>query len=117
MWSYPNQEMREFYFCIFFYWREVGGWRRAEGGRERILSRLHAQHRAQHGARSHDAGITVWAEIKSQTLSGLSHPGAPWKCGDFDETGVNTVTVLVDTTILEEDDHSTYLHESQRHPS
>ena len=34
----------------------------------RILSRLHAQCRAQCGARPHDPRIMTWAEIKTQTL-------------------------------------------------
>ena len=46
-------------------------------GRERIPSRLHTQHGARCGARSHDPGITTRAEIESQTLNPLSHPGAP----------------------------------------
>ena len=55
--------------------RKSGGKRQRE--RERILSRLHTQHRAPCGARSHDTGITTSAEIKSQTLNRLSHAGAP----------------------------------------
>ena len=46
-------------------------------GRERILSWLHAQHRAGCGARSRNPGITPWAGIKSRTLDRLSRPGAP----------------------------------------
>ena len=44
-----------------------------ERGRERILSRIWAWH----GAWSHNPEIMTWAEIKSQTLNWLSHPGAP----------------------------------------
>ena len=53
--------------------------------KERMLSRLHTQHRAWHrapckaprGAPSQDPGIMIWADIKSRTLNWLSHPGAP----------------------------------------
>ena len=44
-----------------------------EKGRERILSRLHSQHRAQCGVQSHDREIMTWAKIESQTLNWLSH--------------------------------------------
>jgi len=62
-----------FYFIIFLVGRGRG--RR----RERILSRLHVQHRAWRGARSHDPEIMTWAKIKSQMLNRLSHPGTPLK--------------------------------------
>lgn len=45
--------------------------------RERILSSLCAQHRAQHGAQSYNPEIMIWAEIKSQALNWLSRPGTP----------------------------------------
>ena len=53
----------------FFFERKRG----RERWWERILSRLHAQYRARHGAQSHDprphdGGIMTWAEIKSQML-------------------------------------------------
>ena len=60
------------FFLMFIYF-ESGGSR----GKERISRRLHAQHRAPHGAWSHDPGVVTWAEIKSQMLNWLSHPGAP----------------------------------------
>ena len=44
-------------------------------GRERILSKLHAQHRAQSGVPSHGREIMTGAEIKSWMLNQLSHPG------------------------------------------
>ena len=46
-------------------------------GRERMSSRLHAQHRALYGAGSHNPEIMTWAETKSQMPNQLSHPGAP----------------------------------------
>ena len=46
------------------------------GERERIPSRLHAQHRAQHGTQSHNSKLMTWAKIKNQMLNWLSHPGA-----------------------------------------
>ena len=42
------------------------GWKGTEE-RERILSRLHAQCRAQHGAWSHDREIMTWAKQESDT--------------------------------------------------
>ena len=59
----------------FFYYEEKSMSRRGEGGAG-ILSRLHAQGRVRHGAQSRDPGIMTWAEIKSQMLNRLSHPGA-----------------------------------------
>ena len=53
------------------------GWEgrgRARKG-ERILSRLHAHHRAGHGAGSYHPNIMTWAEIRSQRLNWLNHPG------------------------------------------
>lgn len=49
-------------FYLFIFKRGVG-----EGQRERnrILSKLHGQHRAQHGAWSHDSDTMTGAEIKS----------------------------------------------------
>jgi len=52
---------------------------RGRAQRERISSRLPAESRAQHGARSQDPEIITSAEIKSWTLNPLSHPGAPTK--------------------------------------
>ena len=42
-----------------------------------FLSRLHVQHRDQCEAWTHNTQIKTWAEIKSQSLNWLSHPGAP----------------------------------------
>ena len=57
---------------------ERGGREKGRGGeRERLLSRISSQCRAQHRARSCNAGIMTWAEIKSQVLNRLSHPGSP----------------------------------------
>ena len=50
---------------------------RVEGDGERILSRPHAQQAAQHGVDLTNPEIMTSAEIKSQRLNGLSHPGAP----------------------------------------
>ena len=38
-------------------------------------SRLHTQNGAEHGAWTHNFEIKIWAEIKSQMLNELSHPG------------------------------------------
>ena len=58
--------------------------RGAEGKGESLQPTPHL-HRAQHGVWSHDAEIMTWAEIKSQMLNWLSHPGAPTKktCFNF----------------------------------
>ena len=45
--------------------------------RERILSTLQAQDRAQHGARSHEPEIMTQAKIKSLMLNQISPPGTP----------------------------------------
>ena len=58
---------------IFFFFLDGGRSRRR--GRERLPSRLHAQRRAWHGARSHNPETITWAEIKSRMLNWLSHPG------------------------------------------
>ena len=47
-----------YYCCLFF------------------VSRLHAQHRAQCGAWTHDSEFMTWVEIQSQMLHSLSHSGA-----------------------------------------
>ena len=46
-------------------------------GRERIPSILCTEHGAQCGASSRNPEIMTWADIKSQMLNFLSHPGAP----------------------------------------
>ena len=51
--------------------------REAEGERERISSRLCAEHRVQCGARSHDPEIMTRAKVMSPVLSRLCHPGVP----------------------------------------
>ena len=59
-------------YMLLFFEKE----RRRKRGRregERILSRLHAQHRAQRRARSPDPEITTWAKIKSRMLNWLSY--------------------------------------------
>ena len=85
------RQNRFFFFISFFYLfilfviererekRESTNGRGAEWHRERerILSRLHVQHGDPLGAWSQDHGIMTWAEIKSQILHQLSHPGAP----------------------------------------
>ena len=65
---------------FFVYFREAECESREERGRrgrERILSRLHAQHRAPHAIVSHDSEIMTWAEIKNWMLNWLSQPGTP----------------------------------------
>ena len=67
-------------FSLFkIYFRERENTSGGEGQREteKILSRLHAQRGARHGARSHDPGLMTWAQIKSWLLNRLSHPGTP----------------------------------------
>lgn len=52
--------------------------REAEGeGEKESLSTFPAEHRARHGSQSHDPEVMTWAEIKSQSLNRLSHPGVP----------------------------------------
>ena len=65
---------------VYLFWRETKckHGRGRERGRHRIRSRLQAlscQHRARHGARTHEP----WDHdlSRSQTLNRLSHPGAP----------------------------------------
>ena len=54
----------------------AGGEEEEEG--KRILSRLHAQHKAQQRTWSHDPEIMTWAEIKSCMLNGLSQSDIPY---------------------------------------
>lgn len=69
------RKLRFYFICFFFiFFRErehtgKGRWR------ERILSMLHVQHRAQHGARSHNPEIMSQFEITSLTLNRLTHLG------------------------------------------
>ena len=63
---------------VLFFWKGERAnmcewWWWAEGEN---LSRLHAQHRSYHGARTHHCEIMTWAEIKNWTLNWLSHAGA-----------------------------------------
>ena len=67
--SHPGALRERIFFFFFQYMKCIVKW-------ERILSRLHTQHRAQCGAQSHDPGIMPWANVKSWTLHWLSHPGA-----------------------------------------
>ena len=62
---------------LFFREREHEWGRGKERGREGIPSRLHSLHSVWHRAQSHDCKIMTWAEIKSQILNWLSHPGVP----------------------------------------
>ena len=59
-------------------------WERGRGrekGRERVPSRLHAVNKEPDvGLKHTNCEITTWAEIKSQTLNQLSHPGTV-ECG------------------------------------
>ena len=57
--------------------RECKCRRGIKGERERILSRLHTQHRAQCSALSHGCEIMTWAKIKSQMFHRLSHKVPP----------------------------------------
>lgn len=82
-WFY-SQSNHEWPFFFFFWERQPmcththkRGKDRGKG-RERISSGLHTQSRALLRAQSHGCEIMPWAEIKSQTLSQLCHPGAPW---------------------------------------
>ena len=65
----------KFHWLIYILEREHT--KRGEGQRQRILSRLHAQRGAWHGAWFHDPVIMTWGEIKSQTFKWLSHPDTP----------------------------------------
>ena len=58
----------------FFFLRE--GETRGGAEEERILSRLHAQHRAWPRTWSHNPEIFTWAETRNRTLKWLSHPSA-----------------------------------------
>ena len=58
-------------FSFLFSFVEREGW----GGGNRILSRLHTQHKAEHEAQAHIREIMTWAKIRSRTLNGLNHPG------------------------------------------
>ena len=63
---------------VFFerLWESAHAQEQVEGrgrGRERILSSLQAQHRAQLWAQSHNPEIVTWVEIKSGTFNWLSH--------------------------------------------
>ena len=48
-----------------------------ERDRGRILSRLHAQHGANHGAQSQNPEIMTSVKVKSWMLNRLSHPDTP----------------------------------------
>ena len=65
-----------FFRCYLFIWERENE-RAWVGGRDRGTSRLPTEYWAQHGAWSHNPEIMTWAEIKSQMLNQLSHPGAP----------------------------------------
>ena len=59
--------------------RGRGKERERERGRERIPSRFHTISTEPYvGLDLTNCENTTWAEIKSQTLNQLSHPGAPW---------------------------------------
>ena len=60
-------------FYYYFFLREKAWVEERGRGREIILSRLHAQHGAQLGARSHDSRIMNWA--LSTYISNHSFPG------------------------------------------
>lgn len=67
--------------CLFIYYLLandlfIWGGRGRERGKERILSRLGAQHGARSRAQSCDPEIRTWAETKSPTVNWLCHPGA-----------------------------------------
>ena len=64
-------------FCIVLFFRRE---EEQMEGRERTLSRLHAQCRAWHRSQSHNPEIMIWAEIKSWKLNQLSHPSVPRWC-------------------------------------
>ena len=69
-WSHPGA-------LVIYFERECKG-RRAERGRERIPGRLHTVSTEPHtGLKLTNCEIMTWAEIKSQILNRLSHPGPP----------------------------------------
>ena len=84
---------RSLFVCLFVF--EVGGRERQERGRESQVG-LHAV-RAEPDARldhtNHE--IMTWAQIKSQMLNGLSHPGVPG-CSILNDS--NMCPSNVDTT-------------------
>ena len=63
-------------FYLFEREREQGVKQR-EWEKERISSRLCAEHRAQLGVWSQEPEIMTWTKTKSWTLNQLSHPGTP----------------------------------------
>lgn len=68
--------LKKCYLFIYFIERERERMRaRRVTGRERISNRLYAWFAV--CAQSHDPEIMIWAEIKSQMLNQLSHPGTP----------------------------------------
>ena len=72
---------KTFFLSLFIYFerdRERASGGGAESRRERIPSRLSlVRTKPDAGLKLMNQEIMTWAEIKSQTLSQLSHPGAP----------------------------------------
>ena len=56
--------------------RACRGWV-VEGQREKVLSRLHAEHGVWRGAPSHDAEIAIWAETRSKSRTDWATPVLP----------------------------------------
>ena len=81
--SYETNKIAQKFFMFIYFEREREWVRRGregqtEKGWKRIPSRLHAVSSGSEAGldpRSHE--IMTWAEMKSQTLNRLSHPGAP----------------------------------------
>lgn len=66
---------------LSMYLRESTSRRGRGRGRERIPSRLYAEHGAHHGAWSQDSKIMTWAETKRQKLNLPATQGPP--CAEF----------------------------------
>ena len=63
------------YLFLFVFIFELGRGRKREDP-----NRLHIQNRSRFGVQSHNPGIMIWAENKSQLLNQQSHTGTPVQC-------------------------------------
>ena len=65
--------------CLFIYLERMSRGRAERGEKRRIPSRLHTiSAEPDAGLEPMNREIVTWAEIKSQTLNWLSHPGTPY---------------------------------------